>query len=103
MISHPAHVIALGYGAGLIRPAPGTWGTLAGWLSFNLVSRWLDDQAWLAFIAIAFAVGVWACHRTGRALGVADHGAMVWDEIVAFWLVLLMVPADLFSQAFAFL
>ena len=40
------------------------------------------------------------CDR--RALGVADHGGMVWDEIVAFALVLLFTPAGWLWMALAF-
>ena len=40
---------------------------------------------------------------TGRALGVADHGAMVWDEVVAFALVLVFTPDGWLWQAGAFL
>ena len=50
-----------------------------------------------------FALGIWACEVTGRALGAADHGGMVWDETVAFLLVLFFVPATLPWQAAAFL
>jgi phosphatidylglycerophosphatase A len=57
----------------------------------------------LALIAAGFGVGVWACGATGRALGVADDGAMVWDEIVAFALVLVFTPALWQWQAGAFL
>ena len=45
---------------------------------------------------------MWACGKTGRALGVADDGAMVWDEIVAFMLVLVFTPALWQWQAGAF-
>ena len=51
---------------------------------------------------VFFAIGVWACEVTGRHLGVADHGAMVWDEVVAFLLVLAIVPRELAWQAAAF-
>jgi phosphatidylglycerophosphatase A len=56
----------------------------------------------LAGIALLFLLGVWACAVTGRHLGVADHGAMVWDEFVAFLLVLAVVPRELAWQAGAF-
>ncbi len=46
-----------------------------------------------AAIAAFFVLGVWACGRTGRDLGVPDHGAMNWDEVVAFLAVLLFAPA----------
>lgn len=89
--SHPAHVIAFGFGAGLARFAPGTLGTLAAWLP-----GWLLGAAHPALIfslvAALFLAGVWACGVTGRHLGVHDHGAMVWDEIVAFLLVAALLP-----------
>jgi len=81
--SHPAHFIALGFGAGLSRFAPGTAGTLVAF------------PMW-------WAIGVWACELTGRHLGVADHGAMCWDEIVAFLLILAIVPDNPWWQAAAF-
>ena len=61
-----------------------------------------DRAGWAALIAISAVVGVWACGKTAHDLGVADHGAIVWDEVVAFWLVLLFVPAGLAAQFAAF-
>jgi phosphatidylglycerophosphatase A len=102
LFSHPAHFIALGCGSGLPRTAPGTFGTLFGWATYVWLAPLLSTDAWLATLAVAFAVGCWACWRTGRDLGVADHGGMVWDEIVAIWLVLLFTPWGLAWQAAAF-
>lgn len=108
MLSHPAHWLAQGFGSGLSPALPGTMGTLLGWLSFIALSaRWPEfftAQNWAIIIAVSFAVGIWACEKTGRDLGVADHGSMVWDEIVAIWLVLLLLmPAGLTTQIWAFL
>jgi phosphatidylglycerophosphatase A len=94
--------IALGFGSGLAPVAPGTAGTLFAWAAFALLDPFLWDAAWWAVIAAAFALGVWACERTGRDLGVSDHSGMVWDEVVAFWAVLLLVPAGFVSQLVAF-
>lgn len=94
--------IALGFGSGLAPVAPGTAGTLFAWGSFVLLDPWLWDTAWWALIAASFAIGCWACERTGRDLGVSDHSGMVWDEVVAFWAVLLLVPAGFVSQLAAF-
>ena len=84
LVSHPAHFIALGFGAGLAPRAPGTFGTLVAipivWVLLLFLPALL-----VAFMAIpAFFLGVWACNITGRDLGVEDHGSMVIDEIVAF-------------------
>jgi phosphatidylglycerophosphatase A len=103
LFAHPAHLIACGLGSGLSPWAPGTAGTLFSWASFLALRPLFSDAAFLAFLAVALAVGVWACDRTGRDLGVADHGSIVWDEIVPFWLVLLLTPAGWVWQMAAFL
>jgi phosphatidylglycerophosphatase A len=99
MLSHPARVIALGFGSGLPRFAPGTCGTLFGWVVFVLLDRTLSDGAWAWLIAATFGVGAWAAHRTGRALRQPDSGHIVIDEIVAIWIVLWLLP-DGVSQPF---
>lgn len=93
MLQHPAHFIALGFGSGLAPKAPGTFGTLAGiplaWLLFQL------PLAWQAPVLLAlFWLGTWCCDKAGKALGVADHGSIVWDEIVAIMLVLAFTPLN---------
>lgn len=103
MMSHPAHQLSFGFGSGLIRPAPGTWGTLFAWLVFVVLDPWLGDAGWAIVIATTFVLGAAAAQRTGRALGRPDHGAIVIDEIVAFWLVLWLLPGGVITQAVAFL
>jgi phosphatidylglycerophosphatase A len=101
LLAHPAHFIALGFGAGLAPRAPGTAGTVVG-----LVLCWIL-QPFMAPLAIAllaiplFVLGIWACGVTGRALGVIDSGAIVWDEVVAF-LPLAAFAATIGPQVFAF-
>jgi phosphatidylglycerophosphatase A len=102
LISHPAHFIALGFGAGLSPIAPGTVGTLVALPIAMVLRKYGGDLAFLAAVAIALAVGVWAAQRTGRDLGVPDHGAIVCDEIAAFLLVLFFVGDNPLRQAFAF-
>ena len=94
LFAHPAHFMACGCGSGLSPFASGTVGTLFAWLTFPLFGLLLPDAA-SAFMALAvfFVLGVLACDITGRHLGVADHGAIVWDEIVPFWTVLMFMPA----------
>jgi phosphatidylglycerophosphatase A len=91
LFAHPAHFIALGAGAGLAPKAPGTWGTLAALPLFALLHGF-GAPVLAGAAALLFALGVWAAARTGRALGVADHGSIVIDEIAAFLLVLAFVP-----------
>jgi phosphatidylglycerophosphatase A len=103
LLAHPAHLIAFGFGSGLAPRAPGTVGTLLGWPLFWLITAAAPDRPnQIILLLAAFLLGVWACGRTGRALGVADHGGMVWDEIVAFALVLSFTPAGWTWMALAF-
>jgi phosphatidylglycerophosphatase A len=102
LLSHPTHFLALGFGSGLAPKGPGTAGTLAAWLLFPLLRSSLSDWQLLGFLTASFFFGIIACERTGRALGVADHGAIVWDEVVAFWLVLFFTPPGLLWQVVAF-
>ena len=103
VLGHPAHFIAFGFGAGLAPVAPGTWGTLLALPFYWLIEPRLAAGEFLVLLAALFGAGVWACGTTGRAIGAPDHGGMVWDETVAFLLVLFFVPAALHWQAVAFL
>ncbi len=103
LFSHPAHLIACGFGSGLSPFAPGTVGTLFAWATFPLLRPWMGDFEWLLFLLICFIGGVLAAQRTGADLGVVDHGSIVWDEIVPFWLVLVFCPAGWLWQSTAFL
>jgi phosphatidylglycerophosphatase A len=103
LLSHPAHCIALGLGAGLSPKAPGTVGTLWAWLSWLLLQNTLSSTQLGAVIVLATLVGWWAAKVTIQHLGIADPGAIVWDEVVAFWLVLwLLMPTSFAVQLLAF-
>lgn len=103
LFAHPAHLIACGFGSGLSPFAPGTAGTLLAWASYPLLQAWMGGAELLAFMILCYAVGIAAVQRTGQDLGVTDHGSIVWDEIVPFWLVLYFCPAGWLWQALAFL
>jgi phosphatidylglycerophosphatase A len=103
MLAHPAHLVALGFGTGLSPIAPGTVGTLLALPLDALLRATVNDVGYALAVIVAFAVGVWVADRTGRDLGVSDHGAIVWDEVVAFLGVLYFVGAEPVHQAFAFL
>ncbi len=103
LLSHPAHAIALGFGSGLSPKAPGTVGTLWSWVTFVLLQPHLNDAQWALLIGIGTLVGWWACTVAAQHLALADPGAIVWDEIVAFWLVLwLVMPVGFWGQLWAF-
>ncbi len=87
LLQHPAHFFGLGFGSGLAKKAPGTFGTLVGLPLFWLISVYTFPTQ-LVVITVLFITGIYFCDKTGQAIGVADHGAIVWDEIVAMMLVL---------------
>ena len=103
LFSHPAHLVACGLGSGLFPVAPGTAGTLFAWATFPLLRPWMSDFELIAFLVVCFIGGVLAVHKTGADLGVIDHGSIVWDEIVPFWMVLVFCPAGWLWQGMAFL
>ena len=103
LLSHPAHPIALGFGSGLSPVAPGTVGTLWAWASFLVLQPHLNDRQWAMLLGVGALFGWWACTITARHMAVADPGAIVWDEILAFWLILwLVTPASFWAQLWAF-
>jgi phosphatidylglycerophosphatase A len=91
VISNPAHFVAFGFGSGLARFAPGTFGSLAAIPLFMLLAS-LPQMAYLLLVAVMFLAGIRICGVTGRALGVHDHSGIVWDEIVAMLLILAFTP-----------
>jgi phosphatidylglycerophosphatase A len=103
MLGHPARCIGLGFGSGLSPVAPGTVGTLWGWAAWLALEPWLDASGQGLLIAAALLLGWWACTRTAQHLRLADPGAVVWDEVVAIWIVLwLLLPAPWWAQLVAF-
>jgi len=92
LLRHPVHLVSLGFGSGLSPVAPGTAGTLLAWLLYPLLRIPLSDTVFLLLLLVCFVGGIFATQRTGEALGVPDHGAIVWDEMAAMWLVLFFTP-----------
>ena len=102
LLRSPVHLFSLGGGLGLAPVAPGTFGTLPGFLlAWALRSQPAVLQAVL--VALLLCLGCWTAARTARALHVADPGAVVCDEFVAFAGLLLCLPADAAAQVWAFL
>ena len=48
-------------------------------------------EFWGALV-FAFILGIGICGEVSRKLGVHDHGGIVWDEIVGYWLSVAFVP-----------
>jgi phosphatidylglycerophosphatase A len=103
LLRHPAHWFAMSFGLGLIPFAPGTFGTLLALPVFWVLHPRLAPTDFVLLLGVLFLAGIWFCDRTGRDLGVEDHKGIVWDETVAFLMVLFLTPPQLAWQAFAFL
>jgi len=104
LLATPAGWLACGFGSGLAPVAQGTSGSLAALLLWLLL-RELPLPIYLAVLLIGFGAGVWACNVASRALGVADHRSLVWDEFIGQWvalLPLLVLPAPWWAIAFGF-
>jgi len=105
LVQHPARLIAFGFGSGLAPFAPGTIGTLWAWAAGLMLYHFYQPSVLetAVYLLIGFLIGVWVCGITGHDLGQPDHGGMVWDEIIAFWIVLsFLLPASFWSQLLGF-
>src|SRR5690625_4421061 len=92
-LSRPSHFLALGFGSGLMPWMPGTFGTLAAIPVYCLAVQ-LPVPVYLALTALLFLFGVSLCGAVARDVGVHDHPAIVWDEIVGFLITMTAVPAS---------
>ena len=98
----PSLLIALGFGTGLSPLAPGTVATAWAWLSFNALQPVMSDWAWALLLSLGFLIGLWAIGHTTRLLDQQDPSSIVWDEILAFWVVLWILKGSLVQEALAF-
>jgi phosphatidylglycerophosphatase A len=102
LFQHPAHFVALGFGAGLSPFAPGTFGTLVAIPIALLLDAYAGEAVFVATIAVLFVLGAWTAQITGKALHVPDHGGIVIDEVAAFLLVLYFTGVTPLRIAIAF-
>ena len=89
---NPVHLLSFGFGTGLAPFAPGTFGTLAGVVLY-LPLREMPLWGYIGVVVAMFVAGIGLCELTSRALGVHDHGAIVWDEIVGYLATMIAAPA----------
>ena len=90
-LKNPWHLLATGFGSGLSPVIPGTMGTVAA-IPFYLVMAWLPFSAYLLITLVAALVGIMICQKTSDDMGVHDHGSIVWDEFVGFWITMAVAP-----------
>jgi phosphatidylglycerophosphatase A len=100
-LTKPHHFLALGFGSGLMRPAPGTWGTLASVPLFLIMSG-LSVSVYIAITLFICVIGVKICGKCAEDIGVHDHPAIVWDEFAGFLITMIMVPPTVFNVVLGF-
>jgi phosphatidylglycerophosphatase A len=102
LLKHPYAWIALGFGSGLVKKAPGTAGSavaaLLWWLLMAEQVLWIQ----LLVIAVGFELGVRASNWMIAKTGVKDPGYIVWDEFIGQWIALLLLPKTLMAYVMAF-
>jgi phosphatidylglycerophosphatase A len=92
VLRDPVHLLSTGFGLGLAPFAPGTFGTLLG-VALDPVLRLLAFPLRASAVAALFLAGIWICEKSAARLGVHDHPAIVWDEVVGYLAVMLVAPA----------
>ena len=98
-----SRTIAFGFGSGLSPVAPGTAGTLWAWAAFLVGEYFLTTEDFLWVIGGGILLGCCVCGQVSEELGKKDFGGIVWDEIVAFWIVLIVImPTSIWMQVIAF-
>ena len=89
----PIQFLAFGFGSGLAPKAPGTFGTLAAVPIYWFIAEW-PALHYAGFILVTAILGIWICGAASKQLGVHDHGGIVWDEFVGYWITMWAVPMD---------
>lgn len=96
-MKHPYVWIATWFGAGFLRPAPGTWGSLAA-LPFGLFLLVFTNTATLlAAVVLITLLGWWAARAFERDSGDHDSKMIVVDEVAGQWLALVPLSLPHFS------
>ena len=93
-----SRLIAIFFGVGLLRPAPGTWGSLAAVLLGLLIDRYLGFPAFVAATLGVTALGFWAVARELADRPGDDPSEFVIDEVAGQWIALLFSSAAFWSR-----
>lgn len=91
ILSDPVLFLAFGFGSGLAKKAPGTFGTLAAIPIYLLLVQTGQPAYWIATLFIS-VLGIWICGQAAQKLGEHDFGGIVWDEIAGLLVTLAFVP-----------
>jgi phosphatidylglycerophosphatase A len=100
-LANPVHFLALGFGSGLAAKAPGTFGTLAA-IPLYLLMTHLSLPLYLGITVLFAIAGIYICGKAAKDMGVHDHGAIVWDEVVGLLITMAAAPTGLIWLALGF-
>lgn len=101
-VSDPTYCLALGFGSGLVKIAPGTSGSflaLIFYLPLSLLPFWM----YIINLVVAFLLGIYVCGETAQRMKIKDPSIIVWDEFVGMWIALLLIPSKWYFIVLAFL
>jgi phosphatidylglycerophosphatase A len=92
ILTDPILFLAFGFGSGLVKKAPGTFGTIAAIPVYLLLQQL--DNLWVYSIFTFFAsvAGIRICGIAAEQLGEHDYGGIVWDEVVGLLITLWFIP-----------
>ncbi len=99
---NPVHFLAFGFGSGAAPKAPGTAGTVIAVIIYIALPT-MSLLIYSVFLLVTLTLGIWLCGKTSSDLGVHDHGGIVWDEFVGYWITMFMAPAGWFWIVLGFL
>jgi phosphatidylglycerophosphatase A len=88
-----SRTLAIFFGLGLLRPAPGTWASAVAVLLGLAIDRYAGFPALVAATALVTALGFWACSRELAHRPGDDPSEFVIDEVAGQWLALLFPAA----------
>jgi phosphatidylglycerophosphatase A len=95
------YFLAFGFGSGLMKTAPGTWGTAAAIPIFLLLSH-LSTISYLTIVSGLFFLGIWICDKVSRDLKIHDFSGIVWDEIVGFLFTMTAIKPSILNITIGF-
>lgn len=101
LLRSPTLMLAFGFGSGLSPKAPGTMGTLAAIPLWWLLAQ-LPLASYLMVVLVSAIIGIYICGAAAKTLGVHDHGGIVWDEFVGFWIAMAALPVTWTSVILGF-
>lgn len=85
---NPFDYVSTLFGVGLIRFAPGTWGTLFGIFLWLVFFEKLSSNTIAVLLAVILAIV--CCHFSSKDLNNKDQKAIVIDELAGMWVALLI-------------